>query len=91
MPRTLPILSRPPRGWSLRESYSTDTEQYQMSCGHYQKRGVYACDDCNLAPLSDFLALHQVLTDLVDAVERDTPTGRRKAAERAKALLEALG
>lgn len=34
---------------------STPTGAYQAVCGHYLQSGVYACRECNIAPLSELL------------------------------------
>jgi len=87
--------STAPRSWRYRESLGRGPEgSYHAVCGHYLAAGTYACQDCNLAPLSDWLALREALIEVTDCLQA---TGRSKhdkraegAINRARKLLEDL-
>lgn len=85
----------PPHGWAYRQMIAHSEESYQMVCGHYQKKGIYACKDCNLAPLSDLLAVRDALVATIEVLEsclEVSPTPRANldalAINAARAILE---
>ena len=83
------------RAWSLRmRDCDPISENYQAVCGHYVPSGTFACKDCNLAPLTDHLALRATIIELLDVIERQ-PASRlkrdRQTIERALKVLDQIG
>jgi hypothetical protein len=82
-----------PRSWGFRESLVHGPDgSYQAVCGHYLAAGTYACQDCNLAPLSEWLALRELVAELTDLLEGQPRLIKAEivAINRAKKLLEEL-
>ena len=82
-----------PRGWRSRSAYPDPLGNYQMTCGHYAEAGVYACVDCNTAPLSDKIALRDALIEALDALESQVVMDKQtvRAANKARAALALIG